>query len=200
MLAYAIIATITITLGAAYRPADQYKGTFWADTEPQSAPAPQVMRVYPQTLKPFKPQITLPYEAPELFETVEINTAEAELIAKTIYGEARGCPKTEQAAVAWCILNRVGVQGFADSIEGVITQPYQFSGYSASNPVLPELYDVAADVLTRWEREKLGATDVGRVLPAEYKWFSGDGEHNWFRDAYYRGNVWEWECTSPYDS
>lgn len=31
---------------------------------------------------------------------------EATYIAKTLYGEARGCSTTEQAAVVWCILNR----------------------------------------------------------------------------------------------
>ncbi len=29
------------------------------------------------------------------------------MIAKTIWGEARGTSMTEKAAVAWCILNRV---------------------------------------------------------------------------------------------
>ena len=37
----------------------------------------------------------------------EINEADAIMIAKTIYNEARGCGETQQAAVAWAILNRV---------------------------------------------------------------------------------------------
>ena len=37
---------------------------------------------------------------------------DADLIAKTVWGEARGCSVTQQAAVAWCILNRVDSAAF----------------------------------------------------------------------------------------
>ena len=122
---------------------------------------------------------------------------EATYLAKTIYGEARGLGKTEQAAVVWCVLNRADAWGM-DIIE-VITAPGQFTGYRESNPVWPELYDLAQDVLTRWRRESNGETDVGRVLPREYMWFSGNGRVNIFRDAYRGGSVWDWSWESPYD-
>lgn len=122
---------------------------------------------------------------------------EATYIAKTIYGEARGCSTTEQAAVVWCVLNRADNWGM-DIIE-VITAPGQFAGYRASNPVWPELYDLAQDVLARWRRERNGETDVCRVLPQGYMWFSGNGVTNIFRDAYRGGNVWDWSLESPYD-
>ena len=122
---------------------------------------------------------------------------EAEYIARTLYGEARGCSETEQAAVVWCILNRADAWGM-DIVE-VITAPGQFAGYRASNPVWPELYDLAQDVLARWRRERNGETDVGRVLPREYMWFSGNGVTNIFRDAYRGGDVWDWSLESPYD-
>ena len=122
---------------------------------------------------------------------------EATYLAKTIYGEARGLGKTEQAAVVWCVLNRADAWGM-DIIE-VITAPGQFTGYRESNPVWPELYDLAQDVLTRWRRESNGETDVGRVLPQGYMWFSGNGVTNIFRDAYRGGNAWDWSLESPYD-
>lgn len=122
---------------------------------------------------------------------------EAEYIAKTLYGEARGLGQTEQAAVAWCILNRA--DNWDMDIVEVITAPGQFTGYRASNPVWPELYDLAQDVLTRWRRESNGETDVGRVLPQGYMWFSGNGVTNIFRDAYRGGQVWDWSLVSPYD-
>lgn len=122
---------------------------------------------------------------------------EATYIAKTLYGEARGVNQTEQAAVAWCILNRA--DNWDMDIIDVITAPGQFAGYRASNPVWPELYDLAQDVLTRWRRESNGETDVGRVLPREYMWFSGNGATNIFRDAYRGGQVWDWSLESPYD-
>ena len=122
---------------------------------------------------------------------------EATYIARTLYGEARGCSTTEQAAVAWCILNRA--DNCDMDIIDVITAPGQFTGYRASNPVWPELYDLAQDVLARWRREHNGETDVGRVLPREYMWFSGNGVANIFRDMYRGGSVWDWSWESPYD-
>ena len=126
-----------------------------------------------------------------------INMYDVELIAKTIYGEARGCSTLEQSAVIWCILNRVDA-GYG-SIEHVITKPYQFTGYNEDNPVLDEYVGLAIDVLIRWQAEKHCIGDVGRTLPATYLWFYGDGKHNYFRDKYDGDyNVWNWDCLNPY--
>lgn len=121
---------------------------------------------------------------------------ELEMLAKTIYGEGRGSDICEQAAIVWCILNRVDT--YEQSIEEIITAENQFMGYKDYFPVEPELYDLAVDVLTRYAREKNGATDVGRVLPTEYLWFSGDLTHNYFRDAYSGGNYWDFSYENPY--
>ena len=122
-------------------------------------------------------------------------------IAKTLYGEYRGESKEQQAAVVWCILNRVGEFGFAEDVIGVITQPSQFFGYSADNPILDYLWDISEDVYKRWLVEKSSEEniDVGRILPKEYKWFSGNGSVNIFRDQYIGGNEWDWSLESPYD-
>ena len=124
----------------------------------------------------------------------------AEYLAKTIYGEARGCSTTEQAAVVWCVLNRVDDESglWPDDIVGVVTQPRQFHGYDPGNPVLPELLAVAKDVLARWEMEDSCVGDVGRVLPKEYTYFSGDGRHNYFRTEWDGGTTWDWGLESPY--
>lgn len=126
---------------------------------------------------------------------------EAAYIAKTMYGEAMVCSTTERAAVAWCILNRVDSTDpfYPDDIIGVVTQSRQFHGYDAEHPVLPELYDLALDVIERWVEEKTGAEDVGRVLPAEYLFFGGDGKHNHFRTEWDGGTVWDWSLPSPYE-
>lgn len=130
-------------------------------------------------------------------EAVQVDTYEAETVAKLVWGEARGCTETEQAAVIWCVLNRVDA-GYG-SIAQVITAPYQFTGYRAGNPVTEELYALAVDVLTRWRLEKLGGGNVGRVLPSDYLWFTGDGRHNHFRNAYRGGTYWDWSLPSPYE-
>ena len=125
----------------------------------------------------------------------------AEYLAKTIWGEARGCSTTEQAAVVWCVLNRVDDESglWPDDIISVVTQPAQFCGYDPENPVLPELYSLAEDVLDRWRNEHMGIENLGRVLPAEYTYFDGDGVHNYFTTEWGGGSTWDWSLPSPYE-
>lgn len=130
------------------------------------------------------------------------NEDEVEMLAKTIWGEARGVKSTtEKAAVAWCILNRVDSKGYAcgGDIEFVLTFPGQFVGYNEDNPVTDECKEIAADVLTRWALEKAGVEDAGRVLPKQYIYFTGDGKHNYFTDEWKGGNTWDWSLPSPYE-
>lgn len=51
-----------------------------------------------------------------------------------------------------------------------------------------------------WYAEREGQVEVGRVLPADYLWFSGDGKRNHFRNAYRGGDRWDWSLPSPYES
>lgn len=129
----------------------------------------------------------------------EIDRSDVEMLARLTWGEARGCTITEQAAVMWCVLNRVDSEDplFPDTIQEVITQKNQFHGYNINNPIWPELEDLAQDVLMRWL-----TNGEGRVLPLEYCWFSGDGSHNYFRDAYglNKANIWDWSLESPYEN
>lgn len=68
------------------------------------------------------------------------------------------------------------------------------------NPIDDEIKALCEDVLTRWYAEKDGETDTGRVLPSDYLWFSGDGKHNYFRNAYKGGETWDWSLPSPYET
>lgn len=120
------------------------------------------------------------------------------IIAKILYNECRGLPKLEQACVAWVILNRVDAGRFGGSISAVATAPYQFA-YSAGTPVQQMQYDIAKDVLTRWNLEKNGQTDVGRVLPSNYLFFHGDGRHNYFKTAERSGYYWDYSLPNPYN-
>ncbi len=80
----------------------------------------------------------------------------------------------------------------------VLEAPYQFAGYSANYPVTEELKRIAADVLTRYHAEKSGEENVGRVLPAEYCFFTGDGKHNYFTIGWRDTDTWGWTLESPY--
>lgn len=128
---------------------------------------------------------------------------DVELIAKTVYGEALVTQSdTEMAAVVWCILNRVDVKDYAcgNSIEYVVTFPKQFHGYDPDNPVTPHIKELVIDVLDRWQAEKEGAKDVGRILPKEYRFFEGDGRHNHYVTSYGGKDYWDWSLESPYES
>ena len=159
---------------------------------------PDIPKAAPPTpsYTPVPSQVTEPEETP-----AQDWSAEAEVLAKTVYGEARGCSTTEQAAVIWCVLNRVDDECafWPDDIIGVATQPEQFHGYYAGHPVTQEHYALALDVIDRWQREKNGEADVGRILPPEYLYFHGDGEHNHFRTEYTGGQTWDWSLDSPYE-
>ena len=125
--------------------------------------------------------------------------SDIELLAKMLWGEARGVPsQTEQAACVWVVLNRV--DSYGSNIADVVTARYAFSGYRKSNPVDPTLKALCEDVVERWYAEKDGVTDSGRVLPADYLYFSGDGKRNHFRNAYRGGTRWNWTLESPYET
>lgn len=130
----------------------------------------------------------------------EINRTEVEMLARLAWGEARGCTTTEQAAVMWCVLNRVDSNNpdFENTIAKVITQKHQFY-YSKDFPLEDKLVLLAEDVLCRWYKEKDTGEIDGRVLPQGYCWFLGDGYHNNFRNAYNSGTTWDWSLPSPYE-
>lgn len=131
-------------------------------------------------------------------KTYNIPQEEIDALARTIWGEARGVPsKAEQAAVAWCVLNRVDA-GYGATVLEVVSAPGQFVGYSPYYPVTDELAELAKDVLTRWYREKDGETDVGRTLPPGYYYFNGSGGHNWFRKEFRSSTYWDWSLPDPY--
>lgn len=120
-----------------------------------------------------------------------------DLIARTIWGEAEGVrSRAEQAAVGWCILNRVDSSG--DSIESVVLAPHQFYCRTWDDTVPSYFTELAEDVVHRWEREHAGYTDVGRTLPAGYLFFVGDGERNHFTIEWQGTNYWDWSLPDPY--
>ena len=131
----------------------------------------------------------------------KIEEEEFKMLAKLVYREARGIPsKTEQAAVIWCVLNRVDSQEFPNNIPDAITQPFQFANIN-NTPVEEEFLELSKDVVKRWILEKNGYANVGRVLPKEYLYFLGDGKHNNFRKDFNNiKDIWGWNLDSPYDN
>ena len=154
------------------------------------------------------PETEMPQEKEEEpSETISVTGENREqiatMMAKTLYRESRGITNTvELACIVWTILNRVDA-GYGNIYE-VITAPYQFA-YDEIAPMVgdygQDFLAIALDVISRWEREHAGETDVGRVLPSGYLWYLGDGAHNWFRNDYYNTyRVWDYSFPSPYEN
>jgi len=159
-------------------------------------PSPEVVKE-PEVIEVIEEE---PVEFPELDDYHE---EVAVYLAKTVWGEARGCSKTQQAGVVWTVLNRADcdLDYIPDDLIDIITQKHQFVGYKASNPVNEDIYDLCVDVLQRWLAEKEGIEDVGRVLAPEYLYFHANslGTENVFTDEWRGGNVWDWSLQSPYE-
>lgn len=141
----------------------------------------------------------LPYEITYNPETEYLAVA----LAQTVYGEFRGgWSQTEQSMVIWTVLNRVDAGMYSD-VYSALTAPWQFA-YSPYAPTYDDygrdITALARDVLYRWKLEHEGQSDVGRVLPSGYCWYTGDGSHNYFRATYSgRGALWL-GLESPYES
>ena len=169
---YAMIALLCFALIGLLLIADRY-----FTVEPEPIPEPERdwggLKVQQMVAEP-EPSAEL-----EMYFTEDDVIAMAEML----WGEARGCKRDNQVMAVWCVLNRVDDSRFPDTIQGVLSQPSQFHGYSPDFPVWDELYAVALDVLTRWSLEKQDVTVERELLP-EYVFFTGDGIQNHFRAVY----------------
>lgn len=166
--------------------------------ERQNASQVEIIQIErPTTTKHLEPA-TVQDLAPAEPETEDdTRLRDIELIGRTIWGEAGGVESTEErAAVAWCILNRVDATG--KTIKEVVTAPNQFYGYRTDGTCPQEHLDLAEDVLSRWESEKLGTCASGRTLPAGYLYFTGDGSRNHFTKEWGSSETWTWVLPNPY--
>lgn len=107
---------------------------------------------------------------------------EVTLVARVVWGEARGCSREEQMLVVWCICNRADAKG--QSIEQVVTARNQFHGYRESNPVDEDTLEVVREVLEAWSRGEEALVLEPYATTSDYQFFNGDGRHNWFREEY----------------
>ena len=161
---------------------------------------PNTVEIVPD-LAVYSPEPEAATPAQPAVEPAKLYTeADVEMLARLIYTEARGVrSKTEQAAVVWVVLNRLdNPNRLQKTIAEVVCAPYQFD-YRPWVPVTDEFKALAVDVLERWQAEKDGQADVGRVLPAEYQYFEGWGGRNWFSAEWRSDEYWDWSLPSPYE-
>lgn len=110
-------------------------------------------------------------------EIVLPDEAEIEMLARLVYGEARGLDAYEQSLVCFCVFNRVDDSRFPNSISEVITQSkpcVQFDGYSSSHPITEEIHDVVVEAWNTW------ANGLENPLPSRFVYFRAENGHNQF--------------------
>lgn len=82
---------------------------------------------------------------PDLHPFGNLDPDEVDVMARTIYGEARGESAVGKHAVGWVILNRVAANTwYGSSVEAVCLKPYQFSCWNFGDPNFPKLRSVTA--------------------------------------------------------
>ena len=93
------------------------------------------------------------YEA-RLNTPIEEDTynAEAEYIAKLLYGQARYNSPEAQKAIAWLIINRVESPYYPNSVQEVVEQPSQWMGYNDNNIIEDRTYEVALTAVNDWHK------------------------------------------------
>ena len=91
------------------------------------------------------------YEA-RLNKPIEEDTynAEAEYIAKLLYGQARYNSPEAQKAIAWLIINRVESPYYPNTVQEVVEQPSQWMGYNDNNVIEDSLYEIALTAVNDW--------------------------------------------------
>lgn len=109
---------------------------------------------------------------------VEQIELEAEYIAKVLYGTAINHADSDKRAVVWCILNRVEHYSHPNTIAEVCEQPKQWMGYSDSNPVLEENYNLALEELKIWY------SGGHRPMSNEYIYLSWSSKEILLRDTF----------------
>ncbi len=104
--------------------------------------------------------------------TTGTNTANVELLAKLIHGEARGEPYKGMVAVGAVVLNRVDDSRFPSTIAGVIYQAGAFDAVSDGQINMTpstSAYNAARDALNGWDPSG-GAVYYFNPATATNKW------------------------------
>lgn len=78
----------------------------------------------------------------------------------------------DKASVVACVMNRVNSPDFPNTIEGVLTQPYQFSGYYASRSYYSTVTDACVEAVNYYFNNP---SEFGSWL-----YFEGNGTNNYF--------------------
>lgn len=148
----------------------------------QPDPKPEVVTPVEQPVEqPAAPPVEQPAEQPVATSGLPITDYERTLLRNVVareYGSNNhgygGPPVTlyERACVVAVVMNRVNSPSYPNTIEGVLTQPYQFSGYYACN------YEWSN--VTQSVRDSVDYYFAHQSEFPYYMGFWGDGAYNHF--------------------
>ena len=133
--------------------------------------------------EPILQQVSAPaqQEPPDL----KCSERELEMLAQTVWGEARGCPSDRWPLVIWTVFQRADsdLPDFRNqkTVEAVLKKPLQFTGYNAQHPIDPEMYAVVVEEARKWSAGEEPPTHEIYAPTLPYFFFDGDGRENWFR-------------------
>lgn len=123
------------------------------------------------------PTETVPVESDSVVEvdsTYPITEYERILLCNIVANEAGSdwISIYDKACVVACVINRINDSRFPNSIEEVLTQPYQFSGYYASDCYYPTVTDACIQAVDYYFEH---SNEFG-----DYLYFEGNGTNNVF--------------------
>lgn len=123
------------------------------------------------------PTETVPVESDSVVEvdsTYPITEYERILLCNIVANEAGSdwISIYDKACVVACVMNRIDDSRFPNSIEEVLTQPYQFSGYYASDCYYPTVTDACIQAVDYYFEH---SNEFG-----DYLYFEGNGTNNVF--------------------
>ena len=107
---------------------------------------------------------------------------EAEFIARVLYGTAKNNSDRDKRTVVWCILNRVDHPNYPNTVKAVCEQESQWMGYSNSNPIMEDLYELALTEVKVWH------SNYRPVMP-DYIYMSWSSKEIVLRDTYGKTNA-----------
>ena len=105
-----------------------------------------------------------------------------DVISRMVWGEGRGVSRNEQKLIVWTVINRLEDGRYGNSLIGVVRARGQFHGYSPHFPVTSEIRGMVVEVLEAWDRGEEAKVYPPFARTSNYRYFHGDGRHNWFRE------------------
>ena len=114
---------------------------------------------------------------------------EAEWIARVLQGMNENSERGKKS-ICWCIFNRVDSTLYGGTVEAVVTQPSQWVGYSSTNMITQENYDIALEQVKAWHSggirpmraDLLFLSWSSEEIVLRTQFTDGKGCHYWYED------------------